>query len=103
MGAVNPSATRRVALCFDERGNPQFHSTLSPEDFCQRALCVAPPRHVIPIVFVPGIMGSNLRSLDKKDEQNVPAWRPPNGLWEKIREVCKRATQSPTERQLQLH
>ncbi|MBI5753298.1 MAG: hypothetical protein HZA59_14325 [Hydrogenophilales bacterium] len=96
---VNPNATRRIPLEFDKKGNPVYRSVLSPVSFKPRALCIAPPIHVIPIIFVPGIMGSNLRSKgDKK-----PVWRPPNGTGEGIGEVFVRAGQSPKKRQEQLN
>ncbi len=96
---VNPNATRRIPLEFDAKGNPIYHSVLSPVSFKPRALCIAPPIHVIPIIFVPGIMGSNLRSKADK----TPAWRPPNGKRKGIGEVFVRAGQNPKERQTQLN
>lgn len=50
-------------------------SVLSPEGFPVRALVKLYPKQIIPIVFIPGIMGTNLRVKDGKGY----AWRPPNG------------------------
>lgn len=36
-----------------------------------RALCYCPPTRVVPVIFLPGVMGSNLRS--KKDKKSI--WR----------------------------
>ncbi|WDD96537.1 hypothetical protein Bsp3421_006751 [Burkholderia sp. FERM BP-3421] len=62
---VHEKARRRVPLQFDENGHPYFGSVASPESFRMRALCVMPPRHVIPVIFVPGIMGSNLKANER--------------------------------------
>ena len=99
MTAPNPKGTRRVPLEFDKKGNPIFRSVLSPVSFEQRAHCIAPPIHTIPIIFVPGIMGTNLRNkADKK-----PVWTPPNGIGEGITEVRARKKQDPAARQTQLN
>lgn len=60
-----------------------------------------PPRHVIPIVFLPGIMGSNLRLSAERQKQleksNNIAWRPDRPL-----EAASLITASAARRQLQL-
>lgn len=99
MSEPDSNATRRIPLDFDAKGNPIFRSALSPESFKPRAHCIAPPIHTIPIIFVPGIMGSNLK-VKGKDEK---AWRPPNGTIEGIKEVKARIKQEPTDRQAQLN
>lgn len=95
-----PQATRRVPLSFDEKGEPGFDTVCSPKSFHARALGIVPPRHVIPVIFVPGIMGTNLKLKD--DPRQAPAWRPPNGIMEGLDEVGKRKTQLPKDRQLQM-
>jgi pimeloyl-ACP methyl ester carboxylesterase len=97
MADVLNSATRRIPLQFDKQGNPYFESVKSPDSFKQRALCVKPPHNVIPVIFVPGIMGTNLRLKDKKQ---VQAWAPPNGTLEGIGGAWKGARQSPETRQV---
>lgn len=77
---VHRPATRRVPLLVDQQGNPYFMTVKSPVSFTPRALCIPPKRAVIPLIFVPGIMGSNLRD----DKTKKAAWRPPNGLGEKF-------------------
>lgn len=103
MTDCDPNATRRIPLEFDEQGNPMFSSVCSPESFKQRALCVTPPRHVIPVIFVPGIMGSNLKANKTAEKPGGVAWRPPNGAREGVKEVWGRAGQEPAERQKQLN
>lgn len=60
-----------------------------------------PPRRVLPIVFLPGIMGSNLRlSAERQSllfQQNNVAWRPDD-----IEHTGKMAVESPVRRQLTL-
>ncbi|WP_216819996.1 alpha/beta hydrolase [Zoogloea sp. LCSB751] len=87
---------------FDKNGNPVFDSVLSPESFAPRALCILPKRHAIPVIFVPGIMGSNLRATAKYDAKQPPAWRPPNGTAEGIGEWFYRCRQDAAARQRQL-
>ncbi|NRR29989.1 hypothetical protein HSX11_07290 [Oxalobacteraceae bacterium] len=60
-----------------------------------------PPRRVLPIIFIPGIMGSNLRMSAKRQEElkksNNIAWRPDFKY-----ESSGLLNASPRERQLQL-
>ncbi|OHV00450.1 hypothetical protein BLA34_12730 [Ralstonia solanacearum] len=71
----------------------------------QRIGLVVPPEKVIPVIFLPGVMGSNLRmskaqqkKMGKKD--NV-AWRPDRlGPTELFGEVADAAGATPAERQL---
>lgn len=97
MADVLSTATRRVSLQFDKKGNPYFESVKSPDSFKQCALCVKPPHTVIPVIFVPGIMGTNLRLRDKKQ---IKAWAPPNGKLGGIGAALNGANQSPAERQI---
>ncbi|MYM38493.1 lipase family alpha/beta hydrolase [Duganella qianjiadongensis] len=60
-----------------------------------------PPRRVLPIIFLPGIMGSNLRMSAERQQQmgksNNIAWRPDNAI-----ESAKLGMASARIRQLQL-
>ncbi len=98
MADVLSTATRRVPLQFDKKGNPYFESVKSPDNFKQRALCVKPPHTVIPVIFVPGIMGTNLRLTKEKGGLN--AWAPPNGMLEGLGAARKGAFQGLAERQI---
>lgn len=70
-------------------------STMTPSEFTVRGLALKPADSIIPVIVVPGIMGTNLRakaSPRSEHEQNKevgagePVWRPPNttlgGLWD---------------------
>jgi pimeloyl-ACP methyl ester carboxylesterase len=74
----------------------------SPDCFKARALGVMPPRHVIPVIFVPGIMGSNLCANGKLTKDGTPAWRPPVGKKQGVSEWWNRKKQMPPERQVQM-
>ncbi len=60
-----------------------------------------PPRRVLPIIFLPGIMGSNLRMSASRQQEmgksNNVAWRPENAA-----ESLKLASAGPAVRQTQL-
>lgn len=100
--ALLPAATRRVPLTFDDNGDPSFVTVCSPKSFRVRAHAVVPPRHVIPVIFVPGIMGTNLRMTKEASSQQAPAWSPPNGTLAGLKEVGSRVRQKPRDRQLQM-
>jgi hypothetical protein len=91
---VLPSATRRVKLTFDKNGDPAYPIVTSPECFKQNALGVLPPRDVIPVIFIPGVMGSNLKLKD-----GSPAWMPPNTILEEISALWDGIMLNPAERQ----
>lgn len=101
---VHASATRRLTLEFDANGDPYYSTVCSPVNFKQGSLAVVPKRHVIPVIFVPGIMGTNLRGDDNSDGyKNEPAWYPPNGIAAGIAEGSLRKNQQPVERQKQMN
>ena len=92
---VQTQAVRRVPLQFDENGDPIFNSVTSPECFKVHALGVMPPKHVIPVIFVPGIMGSNLCANGKLSKEGSSAWTPPNGKLAGLGEGLRRSRQAP--------
>jgi pimeloyl-ACP methyl ester carboxylesterase len=70
-------------------------TVLTPISFTTRGLALMPPDTIVPVIVVPGIMGSNLRakatprSREERNQEVDPgesAWRPPNtmpgGLWD---------------------
>jgi len=84
----------------------EFH--LTPVDTEQReTVFIAPPNRVIPVIFLPGVMGSNLRmsrarKADLKSQNDI-AWRPDNlGFSTVLGDVRKTANLSPRERQMKL-
>ena len=84
----------------------EFH--LTPVDTEQReTVFIAPPNRIIPVIFLPGVMGSNLRmsrarKADLKSQNDI-AWRPDNlGFSTVLSDVRKTANLSPRERQMKL-
>lgn len=92
------SPVRQVPTEFHE-GKFKARSILSPEGFPVRALIKVYPRRVIPLVFLPGIMGSNLRLK----ENGAAAWRPPNGKADGIVELVRYLNKDAGARQRVLH
>ena len=66
-------------MMYDKDGYPTWRTELSPEENKVRATVIVPPDTVIPVVFVPGIMGSNLKlkkTLKWFNDKKDIAWRP---------------------------
>ena len=91
----------------DADGSLVAHTVATPTAFKVRARVTVGSRKVIPVIFVPGIMGSNLRVRhDRKPQEGgvlkpgEAAWRPPNGAVEAYREKRKWTDRSPAQRQL---
>ncbi len=89
-------------------------SYMSSADYTIRGLGLMPPNSVIPVIVVPGIMGTNLRAKRKPrlgrlpDERNrevgpgEPVWRPPNGTRDGVLAAADWDSFSPQARQLLL-
>lgn len=68
-----------VPSAYDDDGFPVWETPLTPTNNTKRALVMAPPDRIIPIIFVPGIMGSNLKvrnSVQPLKRAGEVAWRP---------------------------
>lgn len=88
--AVDP--LRPVDSEIQKDGMVKAKSALSPESFKTRAEVLVPPRKVIPVIFVPGVMGSNLKvkagreipvrtAYRKADVEYTPrTWTPNEGV-----------------------
>lgn len=60
---------RELTPEFDNKGNPSWKTRLSPPDDSYALIKMIPDR-IIPVIFVPGVMGSNLQGTgDSKDVQ----------------------------------
>ena len=69
-----------------------------------------PPKKIMPVIVVPGIMGSNLCASSEATQTGNrvlspgdKAWRPPNGKLAGLREAAKWELRGPYERQWVLH
>lgn len=90
----------------DRDGSLVAHTVATPTAFKVRARVTIGSRKVIPVIFVPGIMGSNLRvrrDMAVRDGDELkpgePAWRPPNKAIDAYREAEKWDSRSPAARQ----
>lgn len=63
-----------LARSRDINGNPIFESRLTPVEDDRTKVLHVKSGSVIPVVFIPGIMGTNLKHTRTGD----PVWRPPN-------------------------
>ena len=76
---TNSPTTPRVApMHYNARGNPVHTWTLTPSHMTDPVHCILPPDGVLPVIFVPGIMGSNLKSKPEKGKgknKAAPVWR----------------------------
>lgn len=95
-------------------GGWEVDSYMSSADYTIRGLGLVPPNTIVPVIVVPGIMGTNLRAKrkprvgQKEDERNKrvnpgePTWRPPNGRADGVAVSLDWDDFTPTDRQLLL-
>ncbi len=88
--------TRLVGTAWDEDGNDVAQSVLTGENQKVRALCLTTPEVVVPILFVPGIMGTRLRVTERG---KGAAWLPPESTWEEIALAFKHLVRTAADRQ----
>ncbi|MFY2610577.1 esterase/lipase family protein [Achromobacter ruhlandii] len=79
-------------------GTTVGYSFASPTDFKIRACVLIQSLRIIPVIFVPGIMGTNLR---KKGHPEQIVWAPPNSKLSGIGSLFRFNNLKPAERQLQ--
>jgi len=87
-------------------GNFRATAHLSSIDCKTRALLKIPSSKVIPVIVIPGIMGSNLcatrdpaKPANKMLKPGEAAWRPPNGSAEGLKEASTWKERGPKLRQ----
>ena len=81
-------------------------TVLTPTSFTTRGLFTLPSSKVIPVIVVPGIMGSNLRAATSPAKRanevispGEPAWRAPNGTFDGLKTAHKWKNFGPVRRQ----
>ena len=62
---ATPTQDRPVNATYDRKGNPEWKSPMSPPDNSAAVVSMVPDR-IIPVIFVPGVMGSNLTCADEE-------------------------------------
>lgn len=95
-------------------GGWEVNSFLSSSEYTIRGMGLMPPNKIVPVIVVPGIMGTNLRAKrhpragriederNKKVAPGMPAWRATNGAREGYRLSTEWDGLSPKDRQLLL-
>ena len=95
-------------------GGWEVDSLMSSTEYTLRGLALLPPNNIVPVIVVPGIMGTNLRAkrkqrrdgqgeeTNKRAQPGEPVWRPPNGKVEGLRAATKWDGYTSTDRQLLL-
>ena len=90
------TATRLVGTGWDEHGNDTAQSVLTGTNLKVRALCLTTPDLVVPVIFVPGIMGTRLKI---KNQPKGLAWCPPESTLDGLVLVLRHLTKSAADRQ----
>jgi pimeloyl-ACP methyl ester carboxylesterase len=94
----------------NEDGSLSVRTVLTPTSFKTRGLVYKGSNKVVPVIFIPGTMGTNLRV--RRDvklppayplKPGEPAWRPPNNDAAALLYASDWKKQSPRVRQLILH
>lgn len=87
-------------------GNWHATASLSPKEMKTRARLPVPSSKIIPVIVIPGIMGSNLRATAEPGQRRntilnpgEAAWRPPNGVSAGLDEARKWRGRPPAVRQ----
>ncbi len=70
---MSESNTVFIPSTVDQNGDQYSSATLTSEEDQREKIVLAKP-YVIPVLFIPGIMGTNLRKKEGKSK----AWSPPN-------------------------
>lgn len=100
MSDIPKNPVRSAIAKPDSKGTPTFDWTLTHSSITDIVRLTAGPFDVLPIVFVPGIMGSNLKST----RDGAPVWRLDTGVggipWGMLKGF---ATKGPGPRQQLLH
>ena len=99
MSAVPPFTTRGQTSTPDAKGRLGFDWTLTSSSLRDTVILTAKV-HVLPIIFVPGIMGSNLRS---RAGTKPPVWRLDTAFGEPVGLLMKYRKADSGERQSILH
>lgn len=92
--------TRPILTRLNEDGSHSAQSVLTPTQLKTRAECLITPRRVIPVIFLPGIMGTRLRSAKNPDRS---AWNPPNSTWDTLLAALQYSFTGPVGRQKALN
>lgn len=96
--SVPPDKARKAIGAFNAEGQPQFGWKLTHSYLSDPVRLVLPPKSVLPVIFVPGIMGSNLMDLESN-----PVWRLDTTFGQPLGLARKMAFSGPATRQRLMH
>ena len=65
---------RIIPAVVHDDGSVHYSSIMSHESDTSPGVCYMVPQRIIPVIFLPGIMGSNLKSIDTPSERSQPIW-----------------------------
>jgi hypothetical protein len=99
MSAIPPQRERGRIARPDKDGRASFDWTLTDSSITDTVKIVVGPFNVLPVVFVPGIMGSNLKSTSKGES----VWRLDVTAGVPLGLVSGLGSKGPGPRQIQLH
>lgn len=89
-----------LSTSLNTNGEVTATTTLTRDDNTQRCEMIFRNK-IIPVVVIPGIMGTNLKfAKDVGDhKEGAPAWGPPNGMGDSVAAVNVWSKRSPADRQ----
>ncbi|UFK93367.1 MULTISPECIES: lipase family alpha/beta hydrolase [Providencia] len=86
---------------WDEKGKCHWKGVgLQHQSLNAEAKCVVPPTKIIPVIFLPGVMGSNLKSSGGEIKEGEQIWRGDNDIevyldWANLKGVKRRELLDP--------
>ena len=99
MSSTPPTRERSTFGAPDKTGKPVFDWTLTSSTITDTVKLVAGPFNMLPVVFVPGIMGSNLKNKQSGD----PVWRLDTSFGQPLTLASDMVFKTAGERQALLH
>lgn len=93
-----PESIRDALGGDDHEGIPTFRWQLTATALADAVQIRLPPRQVLPVIFVPGIMGSNLMDLE-----GATVWRLDTRFGVPMGLAGRMVFQGPAERQRRMH
>jgi len=65
---------RTIPAVVHDDGSVHYSSVMSHESDTSSGVCYMIPKRIIPVIFVPGIMGSNLKSMATDENKQKSVW-----------------------------
>lgn len=84
-------------------GAHSYQWNLTGSERCDPVVLCYQPQYLLPIIFVPGIMGSNLKSKGKGEKNGIKAWRLDTTLGQPLKLLFDKMNEDSGTRQTFLH